>query len=340
MSEHKDVWVYLEHNDGRPADVSLELIGKARELAGKLGTRACAVVLGDGVEQLAQEAVAFGADVVYAVSSPRLKNFSTLPFTKVLCDLAQKHVPEIFLMGATTTGRDLGPRVSARLFSGLTADCTALEIGDHEEKTKNKKYKNLLKQIRPAFGGNIIATIVNPENRPQMATVRPGVMPRLEPDPKRRGEIVHEEAALGDADCPVEIIERVTREKGVNLASARIIVAGGAGVGSRENFKLLFDFARVIGGEVGASRAAVDAGWVAHDRQVGQTGTTVRPQLYIACGISGAIQHRAGMLESGKIIAINDDPSAPIFGVAHVGIVGNVAEIVPMFIEAYRKKGK
>jgi electron transfer flavoprotein alpha subunit len=250
--------------------------------------------------------------------------------------------PQIALMGATSIGRDLGPRVSSALHSGLTADCTSLVIGDHEDKKQGKVYKDLLYQIRPAFGGNIIATIINPDCRPQMATVREGVMKKEIVDPQYKGKMVKLDVSkyVSDTDFVVEIIERHIEKSKINIKGAPIVVAGGYGMGSKENFHLLYELAEVLGGEVGASRAAVDAGFAAHERQIGQTGITVRPKLYIACGISGQIQHRAGMEESAQIIAINTDPEAPINSVADYVIQGDVSEIIPKMIKYYKKNSK
>jgi electron transfer flavoprotein alpha subunit len=349
-----DVWVVVEQHDGVAAEVSLELLGRARELAERLGVRVGAVLAGAGeaVKALAPALVARSADVVYAAAHDDLAAYLALPYTTVVTGLIREHQPRIVLYGATTTGRDLAPRVASALRTGLTADCTDLRIGDHV--MKGIEYKDLLYQIRPAFGGNIIATIISPEHRPQMATVREGVMVMPEADESRRGEIVevpvrrsaaplHDTSAPGvtltDADFVVTLVRRVQEEKRVDLKGARVVVAGGVGVGSREGFALVEDLARAVGGVVGASRAAVDAGWVAHDHQIGQTGTTVRPKLYIACGISGSVQHRAGMDQSARILAINDDPLAPIFSVAHYGIVGDLHKVIPLLIQAYKTKG-
>jgi len=355
-----DVWVFIEVAAGRAAgpqaaEVSLELLGKARELADQLGVRAAAVVPGAGVSSLARSLVAHGADVVYVADDPRLAHYLAQPYARLLAELIRQEKPQIVLYGATTTGRDVAPRVASALRTGLTADCTDLRIGDFA--TRERQYTNLLYQIRPAFGGNIIATIVSPEHRPQMATVREGVMRLTEPDQARQGEVVQvalrfpgeppagegrsdgrPTVAFGDADFAVTLVRRVTEEKRVNLKGAQIIVAGGSGVGSKEGFALIHELAHVLGGVVGASRAAVDAGYVGREHQVGQTGTTVRPKLYIAAGISGSVQHRAGMDQSARILAINTDPQAPIFSVAHYGIVGDLHEVIPKLIHAYRSK--
>jgi electron transfer flavoprotein alpha subunit len=273
---------------------------------------------------------------------PVLEHYRTLPFTSVIAGLFRQEQPQIALMGATSTGRDLGPRVSSALHSGLTADCTALEIGDHYVKKSDTTYKNLLYQIRPAFGGNIIATIINPDHRPQMATVREGVMKREIVNRNFRGELkmIRVSDFIRPEDLAVEIIERHMEARKVDIKSAQIVVSGGYGMGSKENFNLLYDLASVLGGEVAASRAAVDAGFAGHERQVGQTGVTVRPKLYIACGISGQIQHTAGMDQSGKVIAINNDPMAPINTIADYVINGDVAEIVPKLIKYYKANAR
>jgi len=331
------VWVYAEQDSGKLAEVSIELTCKAKQLAGEYenGTVG-AVVVGKGIQPLAQELVHYGADDVYVIEDDALENYTTLPYTRAIVDLVRRERPEILIFGATTQGRDLAPRVASALESGLTADCTDLQIGPHEDAVSKKKYDKLLYQIRPAFGGNIIATIINPETRPQMATVREGVMKKDSPDPARTGNIIASRPELDPQDLVCKLIKRERAQKKVNLKAANIIVSGGAGVGGADGFSLLFDFAKAIGGVVGASRAAVDAGWIDHDHQVGQTGVTVRPKLYIACGISGAVQHRAGMQESSKIIAVNKDPDAPIFQVAHYGIVGDLRQVIPMFIKAYK----
>jgi len=338
MSEGNDVLVFIEQQDGKAAEVSLELVCKGRELADTLGVSLSAVVAGKDIGALAEPLFSYGADCVYTVDHPELEHYRTLPYARVVCDAIRKTEPQVVLYGATPIGRDLAPRIASSLRTGLTADCTDLQIGDHVEAGGKREFKNLLYQIRPAFGGNIIATIVSPEHRPQMATVREGVMKMAPPDPARKGKTVALDAALSDDDLMTEFIEIRRMEKSVDLKGANIIVAGGAGVGSQENFQLLFDLAHAIGAEVGASRSAVDSGFIGKDHQVGQTGTTVRPKLYIACGISGAVQHRAGMHESGKIIAVNTDPEAPIFDIAHYGIVGDLNEVIPMFIKAYRSK--
>lgn len=333
-----EVWIFAEQEDGRLQDAPLELCGKARELADSLGVKVAAVLIGQDVAALAEPLFAYGADKVYLVEDPNLKRFSSMPYARVFETLIDKYAPQIILYGATHVGRDLAPRIASATRSGMTADCTDLQIGDVEDAKTKQVYKNLLHQIRPAFGGNIVATIINPEQWPQMATVREGVFPKKDPDQTRRGEIIREKIELDPALLAVETLDRFVEEKKVDLKGARIVVAGGAGVGSKENFKLIFDLANAIGGAVGASRAAVDGGWIPSDYQVGQTGTTVRPALYIACGISGAIQHRAGMQESAKIIAINNDPNAPIFSIAHYGIVGDLNQVLPVLTKAVRER--
>ena len=332
-----EVWVFAEQENGQLNSVALELLGRARELADTLNAGVGAVLLGHECSAAAQSLGAHGADRVYLVEHPALKQYRTLPYTKVICDLVREHEPQIVVYGATGVGRDLAPRIASTLQTGLTADCTDLQIGDYEDPFTAEKRDQILYQIRPAFGGNIIATIVCPHHQPQMATVREGVMRLEAAQDGREAEVVACQARLTDAEDVVKIIERHTQPRAVDLRAAPIIVAGGAGVGSKAGFDLLKELADVLGGEVGASRAAVDAGYISHDHQVGQTGTTVRPRLYIACGISGAVQHRAGMQESSKIIAINSDPDAPIFGIAHYAIVGDLSQVVPMMIRAYKQ---
>ena len=336
------VFVYCEIEDGHVAEVSQELMTKGRGLANELGCKLEAVAIGSKLEEIEKQIFPYGVDVLYIADDERLAPYTTLPHTSIMVKLFGEEKPQIALMGASSVGRDLGPRVSSALHSGLTADCTSLVIGEHEDKKQGKTYQNLLYQIRPAFGGNIIATIINPDCRPQMATVREGVMKKEILDPKFKGKIVKLDVSkyVSDADFVVEIIERHMEKSKVNMKAAPIVVAGGYGMGSKENFQLLFDLAEVLGGEVGASRAAVDAGYVPHERQIGQTGVTVRPKLYIACGISGQIQHRAGMEESAQIIAINTDPEAPINSIADYVITGDVAEIIPKMIKYYKKNTK
>lgn len=335
MSEN--VWVFVQQDDGKIADVSVELLSKARELADRLKVQVNGVLLGGpGIAKQAERLYRHRVDEVFVVEHPKLAHYQPVPYTKALTTLIRKHKPQIVLYGATVTGRDLAPRVASQLRVGLTADCTDLQIGDHE--IGGKVYKDILYQIRPAFGGNIIATIVSPENKPQMATVREGVMKVAPPSESYKGKTTVVPVEFKDEDFPTEILERVRQEKRVNLKAAQVIVAGGMGVGSKEGFELVKELAKVLGGEVGASRAAVDAGFIGKEHQVGQTGTTVRPKLYIAVGISGQIQHRAGMSESARIIAINTDPNAPIFSIAHYGIVGDLFDVIPKFIKAYKAK--
>ena len=333
-----NVWVFVEQEGGKIADVSLELICKGRELADQLGVKVEALLLGNNVEHCCGTLFQYGCDNVFLAEDPRLEPFTVLPFAKVILDLIREHRPNILMFGATMKGRELAPRVASEKLAGLTADCTDLRIDDFDDKVHGKYYKNKLMQIRPAFGGNIIATIVNTWEDPQMVTVREGVMKMGDPDASRTGTITRVTPALTAQEMVVKVIERVRQETSVNLKGAQIIVAGGYGVGSAANFKLIHELAKTLGGQVGASRAAVDAGWIDHDHQVGQTGVTVRPKLYIACGISGSVQHRAGMAESKKIIAINTDPAAPIFSVAHYGIIGDLNQVIPMMIKAYKSK--
>ena len=334
--------VYLEFEDGRIADVSLELLTKGRVLASKLGVKLEAVVVGDNLDGVEKQVFPYGVDRLYKVADPRLFPYTSNPHSAVLINLFREIKPQICLMGATCIGRDLGPRVSSCLHSGLTADCTALEIGDHTDPKTGKSYTDLLYQIRPAFGGNIVATIVNPECRPQMATVREGVMKKEIFDPNHKGEVIELDAKkyVSDEDFVVEILDRHIEKSKINIKNSPIIVAGGYGVGSKENFQLLHDLANVLGAEVGASRAAVDAGLTEHARQIGQTGVTVRPKLYIACGISGQIQHIAGMQDSSIIISINNDPNAPINTIADYVITGNLEEVIPKLIKYYKKNSK
>lgn len=337
-----NVFVYCEIEDGHVVDVSLELLTKGRSLADQLNCKLEAIAIGHKLDAVEKQVMPYGVDTLYLADDKRLYPYQTLPHTSVVVNLFKEEKPQVALMGASSVGRDLGPRVSSALHSGLTADCTSLEIGDHFDKKLDKNYENLLYQIRPAFGGNIIATIINPDCRPQMATVREGVMKKEILDPKYKGKVVNLEVAkyVSDTDFVVEIIERHVEKSKLNIKGAPIVVAGGYGMGSKENFNLLYELAEVLGGEVGASRAAVDAGYTAHERQIGQTGVTVRPKLYIACGISGQIQHRAGMEESAQIIAINTDPEAPINAIADYVITGDVAEIIPKMIKYYKKNTK
>ena len=337
-----NVFVYLEIEDGKVADVSLELLTKGNSLAKELNCKLEALALGVDLKSVPQQVFPYGVDVLHVFEDDRLFPYTTLPHTSVLVNLFKKEQPQICLMGATIIGRDLGPRVSSALGSGLTADCTSLEIGDHEDKRQNKVYENLLYQIRPAFGGNIVAWIINPDQRPQMATVRKGVMKKEFAKEQKEGEVkeYNLDDFVSEEDFAVTVIERHIEESKINISGAPIIISGGYGVGSKENFNLLFDLASVIGGEVGASRAAVDAGFAEHDRQVGQTGITVRPKLYIACGISGQIQHIAGMQESAIIVAINNDKSAPINDIADYVITGDIETVIPRMIKYYKENTK
>ena len=334
----QEVWVFIEQHSGQPADVSLELLSKGRKLAKTLRGPLKAIAIGHELDHVTKEAFRFGADEVLVVDHPDLCDYRTLPYSRMMCELVKERQPRVVLYGATFIGRDLAPRIASNSVSGLTADCTDLQIGD--VKVKNKQRENLLLQIRPAFGGNIVATIITPDVHVQMATVREGVMemvPVKAPCDGKITNILYEPTA---ADQLVRVVERHREARRSNLKGASIVVAGGYGLGSQKNFDMLYELAEVIGGEVAGSRAAVDAGFISRDRQVGQTGLTVRPKLYIACGISGAIQHVAGMQDSKRIIAINSDPEAPIFDVCQYGIVGDVASVIPTFTETYKKKLK
>jgi len=337
-----NVFVICEIDESKVADVSLELLTKGRALADELNCKLEAVALGHNLKGIENELYTYGADVVHVGDDKRLDPYTTLPHTEIIVGLFKEEKPQIALLGATTFGRDLGPRVSSALQSGLTADCTSLEIGDHEDKKAGKKYTNLLYQIRPAFGGNIVATIINPDCRPQMATVREGVMKKEIYDKNHKGKLhkLDVDKYLKPENLVVKVIERHMEKSKVNIKNSSIIVSGGYGMGSKENFDMLYELADVIGAEVGASRAAVDAGFADHERQVGQTGVTVRPKLYIACGISGQIQHVAGMEDSSMIIAVNSDPEAPINKIADYVITGDVAEVIPKMIKYYKQNTK
>ncbi|WP_298064681.1 electron transfer flavoprotein subunit alpha/FixB family protein [uncultured Rikenella sp.] len=339
-----NIFVYCEIEDGKVADVSLELLTKARALAGTLGCRVEALAIGHNLGGIEKQLALYGAEVVHVADGAELAPFRTLPHAAIVCGVFREEQPQIALFGATCTGRDLAPRVSSALHSGLTADCTSLEIGDHKDAKTGTEYKDLLYQIRPAFGGNIIATIINPDHRPQMATVREGVM-KMEPVPANEvkpAEVkpVDYKKYLSDGDFAVRIVAREMEERKIDIKGSPIIVAGGYGMGSKEGFGLLYQLAEVLGAEVGASRAAVDAGFAEHERQIGQTGVTVRPKLYIACGISGQIQHTAGMDGSSMVISINTDPEAPINKIADYAIVGDVNAVIPKMIKYYKQNSK
>ncbi len=340
MTDTRNVWIFVEQEEGKLAEVCLELLSKGRELADTLGGELWGLLGGHHMDELAQAVIHHGADRVLLADHPELALYRTLPYARVAINLIQERQPYIVLVGATPIGRDLAPRVASAVRAGLTADCTDLQIGDYTAKRDGVTYKDLLLQIRPAFGGNLIATIVNPNMHPQMATVREGVMRRREPDMARQGVVEPIKPVFEKGDLALQVLSRETRESRVNLKTAPVIVSGGGGVKSKEEFALIEDLANILGGEVGASRAAVDAGLISREHQVGQTGTTVRPRLYIAAGISGAVQHRAGMSESNKIIAINTDPTAPIFQVAHYKIIGDLSEVIPLIIRTLREKAK
>ncbi|BDR74867.1 electron transfer flavoprotein subunit alpha/FixB family protein [Clostridium tetani] len=330
IADYKGVWVFAEQRDGELQKVSLELLGKGREIADKLGVELTALLLGNKIDNIAEELVAYGADKVIYAQNPLLSHYTTDGYTKVICDLVAEEKPEIILVGATYIGRDLGPRVAARLRTGLTADCTALDV---EEGTNN------LLMTRPAFGGNLMATIVCGEHRPQMSTVRPGVFEKLKKDAGRKGEIKKIEAKLEMSDIRTKVEDVVKITKNVmDIGEAEFLVAGGRGIGSKENFKMLEELAELLGGNVAGSRAAIDNGWIDKDYQVGQTGKTVRPMVYIAVGISGAIQHLAGMQDSDYIIAINKDEAAPIMQIADLGLVGDYNKIVPELIAKLKEE--
>lgn len=347
------VFVYIEIGEGnKVADVNLELLTKGRKLAKQLGVDLECICIGYQLNGIEKQLEPYGPNKIHIFDDARLFPYTTLPHTSAIVNLFKEEQPQICLMGATVIGRDLGPRVSSSLGSGLTADCTQLEIGDFDMKKRKQggeadefetiHYENQLLQIRPAFGGSIIATIVNPDHRPQMATVRDGVMKKETVSEKTNCQVIRHEVAnyIPESDYVVTVLDHYVEEAKHNLKGANIVVAGGYGVGSKEGFDQLFSFAKEIHAEVGASRAAVDAGWVSHDRQIGQTGVTIRPKVYIACGISGAIQHIAGMKDSGIIISINNDPQAPISKIADYNIVGKVEEVLPKFIKYYKQNSK
>lgn len=329
MSDARNVWVFIEVVRGKIKGVSLELLGQGRKMADDLGEKLVAIIPGNEIEDFAKMAIHYGADEAIVVDQKELKDYSTDGYTKAMCTLIKKYNPAVLLIGATNNGRDLGPRVSSRMQTGLTADCT--ELGVNSE-------TRLVKWTRPAFGGNLMATILCPDHRPQIGTVRPGVFKKPEEDTGRKGEIIHETVEFGPDEIRTRIVEVITEAGGadVNLEEAEIIVSGGRGVGGPEGFEVLKELADEIGAQIGASRAAVDSGWISSLHQVGQTGKSVGPKIYIACGISGAIQHVAGMSSSDVIIAINKDPDAPIFNIADYGIVGDLFEIIPELTKRIR----
>jgi len=329
LSDYKGVLVYIEQRNQEIQKVSIELLGKGKEIADKLGEQLSAVIIGYDVKNLAKELIYYGAEKVIVVDDKMLENFVTEPYTKAFTAVINEEKPDVVLVGATSIGRDLAPRVSARIHTGLTADCTALDI---ELQTKH------LLMTRPAFGGNIMATIICPDHKPQMSTVRPGVMIKPNRDVSKTGEIVQFDARLVPTDLNVEILEIVKEDKKkVNIEDAKVLISAGRGMGSKENMVHLYELAEEFKGEVSGSRAVIDSGWLDKERQVGQTGRTVRPDLYFACGISGAIQHVAGMEESDLIIAINKNPDATIFEVSNLGIVGDASKIIPLVIDEIRK---
>lgn len=329
MSDARNVWVFIEVVRGKIKGVSLELLGQGRKMADDLGEKLVAIIPGNEIEDFAKMAIHYGADEAIVVDQKELKDYSTDGYTKAMCTLIKKYNPAVLLIGATNNGRDLGPRVSSRMQTGLTADCTELGV-DSETR--------LVKWTRPAFGGNLMATILCPDHRPQIGTVRPGVFKKPEEDTGRKGEIIHETVEFGPDEIRTRIVEVITEAGGadVNLEEAEIIVSGGRGVGGPEGFEVLKELADEIGAQIGASRAAVDSGWISSLHQVGQTGKSVGPKIYIACGIYGAIQHVAGMSSSDVIIAINKDPDAPIFNIADYGIVGDLFEIIPELTKRIR----
>ena len=343
-----NVFVYCEIEGTKVKDVALELLTKGRKLANTLGVQLECIIAGSGLDGVEEQVIKYGVDRVHIFDAEGLAPYTSNPHTALVVNLFKKEKPEICLLGATVIGRDLGPRVSSALHSGLTADCTELEIGSYDMRRKvdgelrTFHYENQLYQIRPAFGGNIVATIVNPDHRPQMATVRSGVMQKAIYEGEAKGEVVYPDVAkyVPEVDYVVKVIDRHVEPAQNNLKEASIVIGGGYGVGSKEGFDLLFKLAKELHGEVGASRAAVDAGWVDHDRQIGQTGVTVHPKVYIACGISGQIQHIAGMQDSGIVISINNDPDAPINAIADYIINGTVEEVVPKLIKYYKQNSK
>ena len=329
FADYQNLWVLIETEEGKAKNVGFELLTPGLELAKKQNEKLVAVVIGNGVKEVADQAIAYGADQVLLVEGEEYFHYNTDTFTYALEQLVGKYKPSTMLIGATNNGRDVGPRLACRIQTGLTADCTAL---DFDQESGNMAW------TRPAFGGNLMATIVCPDTRPQLGTVRPGVFQKGTPDTSRSGEIIREDIHIDPAKIRTRLLNRVKEvTQAVNLEEAEVIVSGGRGVGKAENFSYIDKLAEALGGVVGSSRAAVDAGWIPHAHQVGQTGKTVGPKIYFACGISGAIQHLAGMSSSDTIIAINKDPDAPIFNVAHYGIVGDLCEVIPALIEEIQK---
>ena len=330
INDYRGVWVFIEQTEGEPARVSLELIGKGRELADKLGVVLTAILLGESAQDIAKELISYGADEVIVGDHSLLRDYRTELYTDIISEQVMDRKPEVLIVGASPIGRDLAPRLSFRLNAGCTADCTGLDI-DEENR--------LFVSTRPAFGGNVMATIICPDHRPQMSTVRPGVMALPELNDSREGQIIDLKLQLDEDTCKVKILETVKgTSEGVNIQDAERIVAAGMGAGDKETFDMIKELAELLDGEVGATRFAVEAGWVAHDHQIGQTGRTVRPELYVGCGISGAVQHTAGMSASKMIVAINKDPNAEIFKIADYGIVGDVRKVVPAIISELKNQ--
>ena len=329
LAAHSGVWIWIEQFHGRIGDISVEILGEGRKLANRRKVALTACVLGHNVEHITKEAISFGADRVFWADDESLASYTTAPYASTLINLVREYKPEIFLLGASSRGRDLAGSIASVLYTGLTADCTGLDIDPEND---------LLLQTRPAFGGNIMATIICPDHRPQMATVRHRVFEMPVADSSRQGQVISIKAAMGEEQITTHVVDSILEKDEVNLADARIIVSGGRGVGSPAGFETIRKLAEVLGGAVGSSRSAVDAGWISYAHQVGQTGRTVRPDLYIACGISGQIQHLAGMKTSKIIVAINKNPDAPIFNIANYGIVGDLFQIVPALTEQFKKK--
>ena len=327
------ILVYAQRNYNKVSEPTLELLGKARKLADNIGVELSSILVGFGISSLAYELISYGSDKVYVAEHEKLINYTTMPYARILADLIEKEKPQVVLFSANSIGRDLAPRIAARLETGLTADCVDLDIGDFEDRESGRTYKGILLQKVPAFGGNILATIVTPERWPQMATVRPGTFDLPKRDLSRKGEIVRCEVDLSDLDHVVEVVEVIARQTEADFKGAKIIVGGGRGVGGSKGFELIRKLADLLGAQVGATRAATDSGWIPESHMIGLTGQTVKPDIYIACGISGAIHHVMGIRNSKRIIAINKDPNAPIFDVADCGIVGDLFEVIPKLIE-------